>query len=488
MKMMSNTDSPNSGTLRQAFVATLWHFLQKYPVQAVLTIILIRFLFRRYITSLNRYPGPFLASGSRLYSVYTTWQGQTHNHHIALHEKYGPIVRIQPNQLSFSSPEAARQVLSPGKGFRKTDFYWVFPPYNNPDIFTEIREDVHAQKKRFANVPYSLASFQALTPWIDKTVHVLCDKLDLFAQGSRIVDLGKYLQYAAFDSLGEVAFSTDFGFLDNGTDVNGAIELIDSVQSYDGIVGQIPPLDYLLRRNPLWDYLPWTTPLGNNHITRTALDQLSSRKSGTGLVDRKDLLFQLFEAHKKDPVKFSELNVFAIAHGAIFAGSDSTSSTMTSFVWHVLNAPQVHERLVKELLHVDTMDDLSEVVTWDEAQVKLPYFQACLKEAMRINPAVGLPIYRKVPDAGAEIDGISVPGGTEIAVNAWVLHRDQAIFGHDANSFRPERWLAKTGDEKDMDRVKRMERYMFQVRFYVLREAESVLTIVVSLEEAPIFA
>lgn len=487
---MSHTNPPPSVPVTQTFLVAFWHLLRRYPLSTILILIVVRFLFRRYFTPLCKYPGPFFASGTRLHSLYTVWKGKTHDEHINLHDKYGPIVRIQPNQLSFSSPEAARQVLSPGKGFHKTDFYWVFPPYGNPDIFTEIRENVHAQKKRYANVPYSLASFQALTPWIEKTIDVLCDKLDLFASGSKVVDLGRYLQYAAFDSLGEVAFSTNFGFLDNGVDVNGSIELIDNVQLYDGIVGQIPFLDYLLRRNPLWKYLPWVTPLDKNHITLTALGQLSARKNGTSIVDRRDLLSQLLEAHEKEPEKFSEMTVFAIAHGAIFAGSDSTSSTMTSFIWNVLDTPSAHERLVEEILSADAADELSEVVAWEEAQTRLPYFQACLKEAMRINPAVGVPIYRKVPPTGADIDGVFVPGGTEIAVHAWVLHRDRTIFGEDAEIFRPERWLASEGDEKDVDRVKRMERYMFQVSLWssywpqiVHLHSDHLLTFLFSLVE-----
>jgi len=84
----------------------------------------------------------------------------------------------------------------------------------------------------------------------------------------------------------------------------------------------------------------------------------------------------------------------------------------------------------------------------------LPYFQACLKEAMRIRPAVGLNITRLVPPEGAEIGGKKFPGGTRVAVNGWVLHRSEEIFGANPKVFRPERWLK--GDAKNM------ERYMFQ--------------------------
>ena len=145
--------------------------------------------------------------------------------------------------------------------------------------------------------------------------------------------------------------------------------------------------------------------------------------------------------------------MFAIAHGAIFAGSDSTASTMQSFFWHVLSNRRVYDKLVKEVLTAH----MSEMVAYTEAQ-GLPYFQACVKEAMRMRPAVGLNISRLVPPGGAEIDGVKLPAGTEVAVNAWVLHRDRDVFGEDADIFRPERWI-----EGDKEKIKTMERCMFQV-------------------------
>jgi hypothetical protein len=77
---------------------------------------------------------------------------------IGLHQKYGLIVHIVPDELSFSAPEAARQLLSAGKGFHKTPFYSVFLPPENPDIFNKTQEVVHAQKKRVAGVPYTMAN------------------------------------------------------------------------------------------------------------------------------------------------------------------------------------------------------------------------------------------------------------------------------------------------------------------------------------------
>jgi cytochrome P450 len=74
---------------------------------------------------------------------------------------------------------------------------------------------------------------------------------------------------------------------------------------------------------------------------------------------------------------------------------------------------------------------------------------------MRLCLAAGLNIACYVPPDGAYIDGVFRQGGTRVAINGWVLHRDQATFGKDAEIFRPERWLESNAKET--------ERHMYQV-------------------------
>lgn len=230
----------------------------------------------------------------------------------------GPIVRIAPNEVSFSSPYAAREVLAAGKGFHKTDFYSVFPPAENPDIFTETNEHAHSLKKRYASNAYSMASMQNLSSYIEDTQRLLASKLDQKCiSPKQTCDLGDWLHFFAFDVLGEVAFSRKFGFLESGCDLEGAIKTIDDVQWYDGIIGQIPEWDLVFRRNPLAKFLPGMDP-SKSLITRMALEELSARKNyGEKVIDRKDLLSQLMAANEKVPENFKEGDVFAIAHGAM---------------------------------------------------------------------------------------------------------------------------------------------------------------------------
>ncbi|KAK4109835.1 cytochrome P450 [Canariomyces notabilis] len=456
---------PDSSGTRASLLATAVAFATEHWLPLLIATIVIRALYKRYASPLRKYPGPFLASVSRLWKVKSTASGRTHLEHIALHRKYGPIVRIAPNEVSVSSPEAARTLLSAGKRFFKTPFYGVFPPPENPDIFTETREDVHAIKKRVANVPYSMTAMQQLSPFINDSIELLVKKIGEHIDGNKgVFDLGDWLHYFAFDVLGEVAFSRSFGFLEQGRDVDNAIKTIDKSQMYNGIVGQVPELDLLLRRNPLWQYIPWLSTK-NALITRMALEEMARRqpfdKDSAGLLrtgdGRQDLMASLIQGHLKDPEKFREGDVFAVAHGAIFAGSDSTASTMQSFFWHILDSTPVYQSILREIEHAVKTGVIPAQgnLTWNEAQ-NLTYLQACLKEAMRVRPAVGLNITRLVPPEGAELDGHFFPGGTAIACNGWVLHRDKEVFGQDADDFRPERWL------EDEERAKRMERYMFQ--------------------------
>ncbi|KAI1099575.1 cytochrome P450 [Jackrogersella minutella] len=457
---------------------TAWNVFKEQWYLLIPLFFITRILYIRYASPLREYPGPLLASFSRLWKVISTAKENTHLEHIELHRKYGPVVRIAPNELSFSSPAVARNVLSAGKRFYKTDFYKVFPPPENPDIFTEIREDVHAMKKKVANVPYSMAAMRQLSPFIDDTIDYLASRLDQFCPDTAIpgfqqagipgrnpvVNLGDWLHFFAFDVLGEVAFGRSFGFLAAGFDKEDAIKTIDQSQKYNGIVGQVPEFDHVLRRNPLWKLVPALSP-ENALITRIARDEMRKRQpfeeerdgKGAGGDGREDLLSSLIKGHLKDKVKFHEGDIFAVAHGAIFAGSDSTASTMQSFFWQVLSSPRVFSRLTKEIDEAarDGTIQAEGNVQWTEAQ-NLPYFQACLKESMRVRPAVGVNISRLVPPEGVEIEGRHLPGGTRLALNGWVLHRDKATFGDDADMFRPERWL------EDPEEAKVMERYMFQ--------------------------
>jgi cytochrome P450 len=59
-----------------------------------------------------------------------------------------------------------------------------------------------------------------------------------------------------------------------------------------------------------------------------------------------------------------------------------------------------------------------------------------------MHPGVCFLMERYVPDSGLTLpDGSFVPPGTTVGINPFVVHRNKKVWGDDAETYRPERWL-----------------------------------------------
>lgn len=71
------------------------------------------------IDPLRNVPGPLLARFTRLWYLYKIYKGDFERMNIELHKKYGPVVRIAPNEYSIDDVEAARVIYGHGNAFVK---------------------------------------------------------------------------------------------------------------------------------------------------------------------------------------------------------------------------------------------------------------------------------------------------------------------------------------------------------------------------------
>jgi cytochrome P450 len=138
---------------------------------------------------------------------------------------------------------------------------------------------------------------------------------------------------------------------------------------------------------------------------------VEKRLSAKDTLNRTDLLTRLIES--KDPTTGQGLNTIELqteAFGFVVAGSHTTATTMTFLLYHLLTNPSVKDKLVKELVASDPGTKLSNLDDIGES----PYFQACIKETLRINPAFSMPLPRVVPPGGREIAEEFIPAGVLI--------------------------------------------------------------------------
>ena len=110
--------------------------------------------------------------------------------------------------------------------------------------------------------------------------------------------------------------------------------------------------------------------------------------------------------------------------------------------------PRVYNRLQAEIDDFVKRSNLpkTRIIPNSDAET-LPYLQAVIKEGLRIWPPVTGLLPKKTPPEGDTINGIFIPGGTDIGCDAWGIHRNRDVFGPDAEIFRPERWLESKGKE-----------------------------------------
>ena len=134
------------------------------------------------------------------------------------------------------------------------------------------------------------------------------------------------------------------------------------------------------------------------------------------------------------------------------AAADTSAAFIGPFVNHVIQDRRVYKMLVQEIRSFQLAGKLSSpVATFNETN-EMPYFIACVKETLRFSPPTPFILPRLVSRGGMEVNGIWVPEGTEIGGNPYVIHRDSAKFGADADLFRPERWLENEKAAKEMDK------------------------------------
>jgi cytochrome P450 len=131
------------------------------------------------------------------------------------------------------------------------------------------------------------------------------------------------------------------------------------------------------------------------------------------------------------------------------AGGDTTATQLRSTMLYIMTNPNVYKKLQAE---IDSTLYPSSVIS-DAQSRTLPYLQAVLKEGARIFPVATGIMPKVVPPSGDTINGLFIPGGTEIGKNDWAIQRDKKVYGEDSMLFRPERWLEAKGEQ-----LEKMER------------------------------
>jgi cytochrome P450 len=263
----------------------------------------------------------------------------------------------------------------------------------------------------------------------------------------------------AYDIISEIGFGAPFGFIEKGEDVGGLIQ---------GFHDGLPAFGFLARLHPFTSWMKTTfmkkylvaTPEDNTGIgvlmrfrDRLIKERIEDINSGKP-VNRVDLLQKLIEARTDEGKPLDLEYIRAEVLLVLLAGADTTGTAFQALIQFLLSNPESYDRMMDEIDNATRKGLISDMPQYDEVIEHLPFFVGCVKETMRLCPSAPNIFPRYVPEPGLELYGKFAPAGTEITCNPYLVHRDPALYGEDAEEFRPERWL-------DAEKAKLYNKYNF---------------------------
>ncbi|CAE6373494.1 unnamed protein product [Rhizoctonia solani] len=422
----------------------------------------------------HRFSGPWLASFTNWW-MSRTIQGNNHSEVIwEVHNKYGVFVRIGPNHISIADPEA-HEVTS---GLLKTEFYDGLTR-GIPNVFSTTSKAVHTiKRKRLANV-FSMQSVLEFEPRVRKHILELCKqwdrRCDVAAQGvsganwkvedgKAIIDCSTQFAFLAFDIIGDLAVGSSFGLIRTQRDAvpmapsQNITENVGAKTAETSVSGALKRGDTMVMAvgiYPLWiQRIPRLTPwhlsgtLGLIRLFKVAVaavnDRLTRAKNNDGDKEGVDIVDKLLPALSANESDMSQAEFVVEVLGIVAAGGDTTSNALSGLCYYLAMHPQYQRKLQEELdahIPLGQPDDPSDFVARYEDIKNLPYLSACIKEVHRLQSVVGTGLPRVVPPGKTfTFRNQTFKAGSIVSVPSFTTNRSQ-IWGHDANKFRPERWL-----------------------------------------------
>ncbi|KAK8006882.1 dimethyladenosine transferase [Apiospora arundinis] len=428
--------------------AQMWHNVHSNPQLAAgqlaalatgitLALTVCYCIFNLFFHPLRRYPGPKLWAMTRIPYTLNIHAGRAPWRIRDLHAQYGPFVRLAPDILSISHPDALTQLQGHRKGKpenpKDPKLIWQF----KDNIVGSSRED-HTRLRRAMSHAFSAQAMLEQQPLIKRYVDLLIQRLhENCNQGQTYLDVTQWYNWTTFDIVGDLAFGEPFDCLDQANYHPWVAIIFESMVTMAKIttflrfeyIGNL--LSMLIIPRSLAQKMQQHKDLSTIKVDkRLALD-----------TERSDLIGKMITGSRKQDSEMSKDELVENAAVLIIAGSETTAALLCGATYLLAKNPHALERLAQEVRNGFGSEDEIDLVSTQ----RLKYMQAVLDESLRyFPPAVGS-MPRKIAPGGDYILDRYIPENTVVEVWQWTLHHNPAYF-HKPDEFRPERWLG--GDEE----------------------------------------
>ncbi|KAL1630026.1 hypothetical protein SLS54_000886 [Diplodia seriata] len=430
-----------------------------------------RIVQRLFFHPLASVPGPKLAAASTLYEFY--WNaicgGKLFKRLDEMHEKYGPIVRLGPNEVHISDPSYWDVLYNSTNKLDKSAPFYCFDGGTNVTGVTTVKHEVHRKRRGAISKFLSAANVSRLEPRTHVHLKKMLDRFAELGRAGEPCDCFNAFRSLTMDIVSTLCEPNPRHNLDE-PDFAAAMHRTIRTSARTMDIQKFIPIMQIMDLVPLsvWQYLePEVAKLMEKRgvLRETAKNVLAEG----GQPDSREptVLDAIASSDLLPPEDKTAGRMAYEAEMVLGAGTETTSNTLGNLVFHVLSNPAVHSRLKHELQSCSAAppDQLVDFRTLD----KLPYLTAVIQETLRIASPVSGRLPRVNPTSpmtyttpGAEPKTYTFPPGTIMSMSPRDLHGNAAIFP-DPEKFVPERWLPATDPAcavtDDPERRRAMDRY-----------------------------
>ncbi|KUM64030.1 hypothetical protein ACN42_g3076 [Penicillium freii] len=376
-----------------------------------------------FLSPLSTIPGPWYTRFTSFWIKYQEFTANRRESVHRLHKIYGPVVRLSPNELSFTSLDAIKEIYaSGGSGYDKTEYYDLFRQFKIKTMFSTLLKDEHSKRKRIFADRYAMTNIMK-----EKPMAVIHERAMTFVSkcveaGQKSVDVYSLLHCYALDCVTHFMFSP------------GGLKSLNVAEDYE-IMHELT-YHQSLQKNLLEYYLPLLAPYFPKF-----LHARSSPKANQYVIDMAAQTsldgHSLMEKLKRKESNLELMQAAAECKDHMAAGIDTTGDGLCFLIWE-LSQPEnlcFQDKLYKELMAAPANSPLDSYV----------YLDAVIKEALRCAPPIPMSLPRYVPAGGREIDGFVVPGNTIVSCQPYSVHRANDSVFPEPDRFNPDRWLVEEG-------------------------------------------
>ncbi|KAH8697083.1 putative cytochrome P450 [Talaromyces proteolyticus] len=419
-------------------------------------------VYRLFFSPLAAIPGPKLAAATAWYEFY--WDCPKQGHYMfkieQMHQKYGPIVRINPWEVHIKDTAYWDTLYTNNKLDKDAWYYRAFG--DNLGTVGTGPWELHRLRRGAMARFFSNANVSRLEPKVLARVKKLLERIEEHRISNKVIPISHAFRCYATDVISDYAAPHSRDFLST-PDFSAAFNQV--LRDFSELMlwqRHIPIVFPVLGAIPRW-FISLMDPSGAQIAVldnqAALLNQAKTVIATKGIPSEKEsptVLDAIYQSDLLGPEDKTLHRMMAETQAILGAGTETTGNTLSTLVYHVLSNPTILQILKAELNAAGKGKGDSDLLDFKILD-KRPYLQACIKEALRL--AVGVvgrlprvnpiaPMSYTTPTGKAYV----FPPKTVVSMSIRDMHTDDNIF-HNPHSFWPERWITSS-----IDQLKQMEK------------------------------